>query len=82
MGKGIGASGLEHRRRSRGWEDNLRAAGGLGMSVFFGTLVLNGNDVDRAPAWAMWPAATLMLVGVTGGLVIHLYRRHTGKGRD
>jgi hypothetical protein len=52
------------------------------MSVFFGTLVLNGNDVDRAPAWVMWPAVTLMLVGVTGGLVTHLYRRHTGAGRD
>lgn len=74
-----GSNGSEPRRRGRRWESVLRTVGAMGMAVFFGTLVLNG-EVDRSPAWVIWPAFTVMQIGVIGSLVIHLYRRRMQRG--
>jgi hypothetical protein len=73
---GTDPSVSETASRLRRWEDNLRAVGGLGMAVFFGALLLN-DDVDRSPAWVMWPAFALTQIGVIGSLLIHLHRRRT-----
>ena len=42
--------------------------GYLGMTVFFGCLVI-WDEFDRAPQWLIWPGFAFMLVGVPVAVV-------------
>ena len=59
-------------------ERNLRAAGGLGGVVFFGTLVVNGD----VPAWLAWPSLAAMTASVVGTLLIRLRRDRPARPDD
>jgi hypothetical protein len=57
------------------WEGRLSALGGLGMVVYFGCLFISDSDLGHSPAWLIWPALILMVVGVFGSILLRFGRR-------